>query len=46
VSLRVVPVSFRNAHGLVQMWHRRHGPPARCKFCSGVADDEDLLVAW
>jgi hypothetical protein len=25
------------------MWHRHHGPPAGCKFCIGVADDQDVL---
>jgi hypothetical protein len=44
MSLRIVPVSFRDACGFVQMWHRHHGPPAGCKFCIGAADDGDVLV--
>jgi hypothetical protein len=43
VRLRIVPVSFRDACGFVQMWHRHHGPPAGCKFCLGAADDTDVL---
>jgi len=43
VSLRVVPVSFRDACGFVVMWHRHHGAPVGCKFCLGVADDDDVL---
>ena len=48
MSLRVVPVSFRDACGFVQMWHRHQGPPAGCNFCSGATvpqhtDDEDVL---
>ena len=43
MSLRVVPVSFRDACGFVQMWHRHHGPPAGCKFCIGAADGQDVL---
>lgn len=43
MSLRVVPVSFRDACGFVQMWHRHHSPPAGCKFCVGTADEQDVL---
>jgi len=43
VSLRLVPVRFRDACGFVAMHHRHHNPPAGCKFCVGVADDEDVL---
>src|SRR5579875_3905643 len=25
------------------MWHRHHQPPVGCKFCLGVADDDDVL---
>jgi hypothetical protein len=42
-GLRVVPVQFRDACGFVEMWHRHHAPPVGCKFCIGVADDEDVL---
>lgn len=41
--LRVVPVSFADACGFVQMWHRHHQPPVGHKFSIGVADDQDVL---
>lgn len=43
MSLRVVPVRFRDACGFVEMWHRHHVPPVGCKFCIGVADEDDVL---
>ena len=43
MSLRTVPVTFRDACGFVVMWHRHHAPPAGCKFCLGVADEADVL---
>lgn len=43
MSLRIVPVSFRDACGYVEMWHRHHGPPRGMKFALGVADQDDVL---
>jgi hypothetical protein len=43
MSLRIVPVRFRDACGFVAMWHRHHTPPVGCKFCIGVADDNNTL---
>jgi hypothetical protein len=43
VTLRVVPVRFREACGFVEMWHRHHQPPVGCKFCLGVADGDGVL---
>jgi len=43
MTLRVVPVSFRDACGFVTMWHRHHEAPVGCKFCLGVADAADVL---
>lgn len=43
MSLRLVPVRFRDACGFVEMWHRHHAPPVGCKFCIGVADQDDML---
>lgn len=43
MGLRLVPVNFRDACGFVTMWHRSHKPPVGCKFCVGVADDDDVL---
>lgn len=42
-ALRIVPVSFRDACGFVEMWHRNHAPPTGHKFSLGVADDGDVL---
>lgn len=43
MSLRVVPIEFRDACGFIKMWHRHHAPPVGCKFSIGVADDDDVL---
>lgn len=43
MSLRIVPVSFRDACDFVEAWHRHNPPPLRVKFQMGVADDEDVL---
>lgn len=43
MSLRTVPVRFADACAFVTVWHRHHAPPKGCKFCLGVADDEDVL---
>lgn len=44
MTLRIVPVTFADARGFVKMWHRHHAPPVGCKFCLGVADENDRLV--
>jgi hypothetical protein len=44
VSLRVVPVGWREAVGFVRTWHRHHSPPRGYKFALGVATDADVLV--
>lgn len=43
MSLRIVPINFRDACDFVRAWHRHHAPPRGHKFSVGVAD-EDLLV--
>jgi hypothetical protein len=43
MSLRVVPVTFKDASGFVAMHHRHHAPPLGCKFCVGAADDAGVL---
>ena len=43
MSLRLVPMRFSDACGFVEMWHRSHRPPVGCKFCIGVADENDVL---
>ena len=44
MSLRVVPVAWRDARTFVRAWHRHHGPPVGHKFALGVATDSDELV--
>jgi hypothetical protein len=44
MSLRVVPVRFRDAGDFVAAWHRHNRPPPGVVFCLGVADDSDRLV--
>lgn len=39
-----MPVSFDEACGFVEMWHRHHRPPVGHKFSVGVANDADVLV--
>jgi len=43
MSLHLVPVRFRDAAAYVSTWHRHHQPPVGCKFCIGVADDDQVL---
>lgn len=44
MTLRLVPVSWRDARGFVREWHRHHRPPPGTKFTIGVATDDDVLV--
>lgn len=45
MSLRVVPVSWRDTQAFITLWHRTHPkPPRGFKFCVGVANDLDVLV--
>lgn len=44
MSLRLVPVSFKEACEFVQAHHRHHQPPVGHKFSIGVATEEDVLV--
>jgi hypothetical protein len=39
VTLHLVPVTFADACGFVEMWHRHHEPPRGHKFSIGVAGD-------
>lgn len=43
MTLHLVPVSFRDACGFVEMHHRTHQPPVGCKFVTGVADGDGVL---
>ena len=43
MELRLVPVRFSEAAAFVVMWHRHLDPPRGCKFCIGVADEQDVL---
>lgn len=42
-SMRIVPVSFRQACEFIAAWHRHHGAPRGHKFSLGVAADETLV---
>ena len=44
VSLRTVPVTFKQACLFVEEWHRHNRPPRGHKFSIGVANDADELV--
>lgn len=44
MSLRIVPVLFRDACGFVAMHHRHHKPPVTHIFSLGVADEDNVLV--
>lgn len=43
MSLRVVPVSFRQASAFVAEHHRHHKPPRGMKFAVGVALGDELV---
>lgn len=43
MTLRLVPISFRNACAFVALHHRTHRPPQGCKFVVAVADDGQVL---
>ncbi len=43
MTLRIVPIRFRDACGFVQMWHRHHQPPVGHVFSLGVADEDGVL---
>jgi hypothetical protein len=44
VTLRLVPVTFKDAAQFVGMWHRHLKPPVGHKFSVGLADELDVLV--
>lgn len=44
MSLRVVPVRFRDACAFVEAWHRHNAPPRGMVYCLGAADQDDRLV--
>jgi len=43
MSLRIVPVRFRDACAFVEAWHRHHKPPVGHIFSLGVATSDDVL---
>lgn len=45
MSLRIVPVKFRDACRFVEAHHRHNKPPRGMVFCLGAADHEDVLRA-
>jgi hypothetical protein len=44
MTLRLVPVAFKEAAAFVAIWHRHSPPPIGHKFSIGVADESDRLV--
>lgn len=42
-TLRIVPISFKEAVAFTAAWHRHHKPPRGMKFALGVAQG-DMLV--
>ncbi|GAA4935654.1 hypothetical protein GCM10023224_15530 [Streptomonospora halophila] len=44
MSLRIVPVSFRQAREFVSAWHRHHRPPVGHKYSIGAAAEDGALV--
>jgi hypothetical protein len=44
MSLRLVPVTLKDANRFVEAWHRHNRPAPGHKFSIGVANDDDVLV--
>lgn len=44
MSLHLVPIRFRDACAFVTEHHRHHRSPVGCKFCIGIANDDQELV--
>lgn len=45
MSLRIVPLTLREANQLVLRWHRHHGPTVGGRFAIGLADGSELVGA-
>ena len=43
VKLTIVPLTFREACAYVDEHHRHHQPSRGCKFCIGVADEDEKI---
>jgi hypothetical protein len=43
MSMRLVPVTFKEAAAFVAMWHRHNPPPVGHKFSVGVAKGDTLV---
>jgi hypothetical protein len=44
-EMRVKPITFRDARAFICRLHRHHEPPKGCKFCIGIVNENDELVA-
>jgi len=42
-KLHIVPITFREACAYVEQHHRHHKPSRGCKFCIGVADEDEKI---
>ena len=43
MSLRIIPLTFREASKFVAKFHRHNKPPRGCKFCIGVMTSTKLV---
>ena len=43
-SLRLKPITYRQACEFIRLHHRHHGPPQGCKFCVGAFVDETMVA--
>jgi hypothetical protein len=44
MTLRVVPLAFRDTTDFISLFHRHHSPPQGGKFCIGVHNEHAQLV--
>ena len=42
-KLMIVPITFKEACKFVEDHHRHHQPSSGCKFCIGVADEDEKI---
>ena len=43
VALQVIPITLKQANGLVASWHRHHKPVVSHRFSLGATDEEGVL---
>ena len=45
MSLRIIPITQKEANAFIEMYHRHHPPVIGAKFCIGVMSEEKLVGA-